>query len=139
MGELANCPRCNDLFVKGVRDFCQQCFKEEEHAFQTVYDFIKQRKNRQATVLQIVDATGIDEQFILKFVKEKRLRASQFPNLNYPCEKCGKGIDEGVLCKDCSSELVGDLQKQEEIDQVAEKNKQKESHTYVSYNKFKNK
>ncbi|WP_226037123.1 TIGR03826 family flagellar region protein [Aquibacillus saliphilus] len=141
MGELANCPNCNALFVQGIRDICQDCYKIEEQAFRTVYDFIKQRKNRQATIAQIVEATEVDEELIMKFVKEKRLRASQFPNLTYPCEKCGKGINDGILCGSCSSELVNDLQTQEKIDQVSARNKQQEqseSHTYVSYHKNRN-
>src|SRR5699024_11374641 len=87
MGELANCSRCNNVFVKTLRDICQQCYREEEEAFETVYRFLSQRKNREATLMEIVEATGVEEELVIKFIKEKRLRTSQFPKLAYPCEK----------------------------------------------------
>ncbi|MDL4839215.1 TIGR03826 family flagellar region protein [Aquibacillus rhizosphaerae] len=138
MGELANCPRCDALFVKGLRDICQDCFKKEELAFQTVYDYMKKRANRTATVMQIVEETEVEEDLIIKFVKEKRLRASQFPNLHYPCEKCGNPIIEGKLCGPCSKGLVTELNKQGEIDKVSQRNKaedKQKANTYYSVKK----
>src|SRR5690625_303533 len=107
MGELANCENCNAVFVKTVRNICQECFNEEEKAFEIVYRFLMRRKNRQATIMEIVDATGVEENLIIKFIKEKRLRTTQFPNLSYPCEKCGKPINTGKLCNDCSDDMIG--------------------------------
>ncbi|MCT2537249.1 hypothetical protein NC661_14580 [Aquibacillus koreensis] len=137
MGELANCPRCNALFVKGLRSVCENCFKEEEKKFQTVYDYLRPRKNRQATIPQIVDDTGVEEDYIYKFVKEKRLRVSQFPNLNFPCERCGKPIDDGKLCKSCADGLVSDLNQQAEVEQRNQKNKRERQQTYFSVRKDK--
>ncbi|QDP41285.1 TIGR03826 family flagellar region protein [Radiobacillus deserti] len=116
MAELSNCPRCDKLFVKGYRDICQDCYKQEEMDFQTVYAFMKQRKNREATVLDIVEATGVEETLILKFVKEQRLRTSQFPRLAYKCERCEREITEGNLCVKCTKELLGDIDFQERVD-----------------------
>ncbi|WP_371069784.1 TIGR03826 family flagellar region protein [Sediminibacillus sp. JSM 1682029] len=137
MGELMNCPRCGTLFVSGVRSICQDCYKEEERAYTTVYDFLRPRKNRQATIPEIVEATGVDEEIIFKFVKERRLRASQFPNLTYPCERCSTKISEGKLCHSCQTEMKSDLDEQKKLVEIAERNKQNvnETNTYYTVEK----
>lgn len=142
MPELANCSRCGAVFVKDIRDICHTCFKEEEKAFQIVYDFLKQRKNREATLIEIVEATGVEEDLIIKFIKEKRLRQSQFPKLAYPCNRCGKHITAGNLCEACSEELKHDLKMHEHEeamhDKLREQLKEKEK-TYFTLDKHKEK
>src|SRR5690625_4709170 len=105
MGELGNCERCGTVFAKTIRDICPVCYREEEKAFQKVYGFLTKRKNREATLKEIVAATEVDEDVIIKFMKENRLRASKFPKLAYPCDKCGVDIIEGRLCMMCSSQI----------------------------------
>lgn len=138
MAELANCKRCGDVFVTSFRDICQKCYKEEETAFQTVYRFLKERKNREATIIEIVEATGIEEELIIKFVKEKRLTPKLFPNLAYSCDRCGKDITTGTICSACTEELKQDLFKfeEEERQKIERKEKEKES-IYFSLNKHK--
>ncbi|EIJ80511.1 membrane protein [Bacillus methanolicus PB1] len=111
MGELANCPKCGEIFVKTqFRDICQKCWKEEEIAFETVYQFIRKRENRAATIQQVVEATGVEEELIFKFIRTGRLILTQFTNLGYPCDKCGKLIREGKLCETCIEVLRKELQ-----------------------------
>ena len=56
MSQLANCPRCNALFMKSsFQTVCVSCLKEEERAFETVYKFLKKQENRQSTMFQIVE------------------------------------------------------------------------------------
>src|SRR5690606_39269557 len=98
MGELANCPNCGALFVKGVRTVCNNCFKEEEEMFNKVYAYVRKKENRMATVTEVSEATGVEEKIIMKFVKEHRLHTVQFPNLSYNCDRCGNPIQEGKLC-----------------------------------------
>ncbi|GEM01723.1 flagellar operon protein TIGR03826 [Halolactibacillus halophilus] len=143
MADLANCSRCGNLFVKTTRDICQDCFNEEEKQFEIVYNFMKKRVNRQATIPEIVEATGVKEDLIIKFVKEKRLRTAQFPNLTYPCDRCGKDITEGRLCQACSNDLSGGLKHEHDIEQVKklneEREKEKANQTYVAVDKGRNK
>mgnify|MGYP001174086194 FL=1 len=139
MGELANCMNCNEVFVKTVRDICQKCYEAEEEAFEIVYRFLTKRKNRQATIMEIVEATGVEEDLIIKFVKEKRLRAADFPNLNYPCEKCGQPITTGRICEQCSSEMIKELKFQEEIEQQINQRKKAERDRENVYYSFKTK
>ena len=69
MGELANCPRCGKIFAKTkFRDVCQNCFQEEEKLFEKVYEFIRRKENRTATIEQVIEATGVDEDIIYKYI-----------------------------------------------------------------------
>lgn len=124
MGELANCATCDKIFVKVTRDICPDCIKEEDRLFEIVYNFIKKRENRQATIPEIVEATQVDEEVILQFVRDNRLRSTQFPNLSYPCERCGNPIVKGKLCENCTTDISADLRYQQEIEKVQRKNEE---------------
>jgi flagellar operon protein (TIGR03826 family) len=116
MAELANCQRCDKLFVKGVSSVCQDCRKEEERLFEKVYQFIRKKENRTATVPEVAAKTDVAEELIYKFVREGRLRPTIFPSLGYPCEQCATMIQKGKLCNSCQSSLVHDLEKAEQED-----------------------
>ncbi|MFI8688006.1 TIGR03826 family flagellar region protein [Rossellomorea sp. NPDC077527] len=126
MSEIINCPRCNAIFMRNkFRDVCDKCYKEEETMYETVYKFLKKRENRAATMDRVIEVTGVDEELLYKWVKKGRIQTRQFPNMGYPCDKCGKIIVTGRICSDCSSEIVNDL-KQFETEQEW-KNKSRES------------
>lgn len=135
MAELANCENCNRVFVKTMRTICPRCFEEEEKAFEIVYHFLRQRKNRQATLMEIVEATGVEEKLIIKFIKQQRLRTSQFPNLSYPCEKCGAPIQSGRICEECSKSIVREYKQQEYLEKL--KSEKEEVNTYYTLDKHK--
>src|SRR5690625_3487895 len=120
MAELANCSRCNNVFVKSVRNICHNCYQAEEEAFQTVYDFLKKRKNRQATVLDIVEATEVEEALVVKFIREGRLQTSNFPKLSYPCENCNQPIITGKYCTECSESILSEFKRLDDLDEKQE-------------------
>ena len=122
MTELANCTECNAVFVKVTRDICPKCYAKEEADFQKVYKFLTIRKNRKATIPEIVDATDVEEELIFKFIKQKRLRTSDFPSLTYPCESCDEPITEGRLCHACT---IGILEGLEEHEQSVERERRR--------------
>lgn len=136
MAELANCSRCGTVFVKSIRDICQECYKKEEADFQIVYEFLKQQKNRQATITEIVEETEVAEELIIKFVKDKRLTPKDFPMLAYPCERCGKDIRRGKICSTCTDELKQDLAAVVEEDKKREE-REKQQDIYFTMNKHK--
>ncbi|EWG11482.1 TIGR03826 family flagellar region protein [Cytobacillus firmus] len=140
MPELSNCPKCDSIFVKTqFRDVCQDCWKEEEKDFETVYQFIRKRENRTATMIQVVEATGIEEDLILKFIRSGKLKLAQFPNLGYPCEKCGVSIREGKICKSCAGELRKSLQEftAEEERRIEMAKREKQGTYFVVDGKYK--
>ncbi|MGG5255325.1 TIGR03826 family flagellar region protein [Neobacillus sp. SM06] len=111
MEELVNCPNCNEIFVKSkFRDVCPKCWKQEEEDYNTVYQFMRKRENRAATIEQVVRQTGVKEELVLKFIKKGRIQITHFPNLGYPCDRCGRIIRTGKLCENCTAELREDLQ-----------------------------
>lgn len=137
MGNLANCSRCNGLFVKGTSSVCPECKKAEEKDFQTVYAYLRKKVNRTATVSQIEEGTGVSERQIRQFVKQKRLHPAQFPNLDYGCEKCGSPIREDRLCASCKESLEKELQTQERNEALEarkeEREREKNNRTYYSW------
>lgn len=137
MAELANCINCDAVYVKKLRNVCQKCYEEEEKAFEVVYRFLLPRKNREATMIDIVEATGVKEKLIIKFIREKRLLTSEFPMLAYGCERCGGNIVTGNICTDCSQELREELDKFEEDSERSTKRKLEEEQidVYYTFNK----
>ena len=134
MGELSNCPKCNSLFVKTqFRPVCDACYKKEEAAYETVFKFLRKRDNRKALLHEVVEATGVDEDLILKFIRNGRIQLSNFPNLGYPCDKCGKVIREDRLCESCKTDINKQLNQMDQVEKISERNKKQENQsTYYS-------
>ena len=100
--EVINCPNCGKIFVKtGVR-LCPDCLDLENEQEHKVTEYV--RDNRQATVKQIVDATGVPEKIIMRMVKDGRFKESDLP-IKFPCENCGAMITQGRFCRMCSEEM----------------------------------
>ncbi|WP_257350262.1 TIGR03826 family flagellar region protein [Pseudalkalibacillus decolorationis] len=117
MAELANCPQCNRIFVKNYHVVCDTCYKEEEEMFDKVYKFIRKKANREASLWEVYEATGVPEKVIIRFVKEGRIRANQLPNISYPCESCGLNINDGRICNSCKKRMNSDLRTHDHLTQ----------------------
>lgn len=110
--KLSNCTRCGKLYVKdSIRDICMDCLWEEEEAFEKVREFLKKRENRTASMSQVVEKTGVEEKQILKWIRSGRLRVINFPNLQYPCENCGRPIKSGRFCDRCRKGFKVELER----------------------------
>lgn len=128
MGELANCPNCDTLFVQTqFRSVCDKCHKEEEKKYETVYAFLRKRENRKALLDEVVEGTGVSRDLILKFIRNGRIQLSSFPNLGYPCEKCGTLIRSDRLCGSCSNDIKKQLHHVDLEAQISERNKRQSS------------
>ena len=132
MPELDNCPKCGRIYVRNLRGMCDACRKEDDQLFDKVYQFVKKRQNRTATMMQIVEATGVPEETIMRFVKEGRLKPAQFPNLGYPCERCGAVIQSGKLCPNCAGNLELDLKQYEYEEERKRQIEEREKRTYFT-------
>lgn len=136
MGELRNCPRCNDFFnYNGVREVCAKCAAKEEEQYEEVYRFLRRRENRAATVERIVEAIGVEEELLHKWVRKGRLQPALFPNLGYPCDNCGRLTTVGKLCDNCQKELKNSLRKFDASQEFREAVKKSEQATYLSERK----
>lgn len=134
MPDLVNCANCGKIMVANqFRDICQDCYKEEENQFNIVYKYMRKRENRAATKQQVVEATSVSEELLLKFIKNGRIQVKQFPNLGYPCDKCGTIIQTGKLCANCAAELKKEIALYEKEEQRKEElHKLENQRTYLS-------
>ncbi|WP_088070578.1 TIGR03826 family flagellar region protein [Gottfriedia luciferensis] len=138
MGELRNCPNCNSLFLKtNLRDVCENCYKTEQKQFDVVYNFIRKSENRMATMDQIVTATDVDEDLIIKWIRSGKLRVAGLPNLGYPCDSCGTLIQKGSVCPNCATNIKQDLYKAEEEKRRIQELRKKDRTYFLEGNKRK--
>jgi flagellar operon protein (TIGR03826 family) len=98
---------CGRVFVRTVRPICPACHQEIEAQYKKVYDYLRKKENRQATIYEVSENTGVTVARIKEFIREGRLQLSQFPNMGYPCESCGAIIREGRLCEPCRKKFHG--------------------------------
>ncbi|SDH19403.1 flagellar operon protein TIGR03826 [Alteribacillus persepolensis] len=132
MEHLKNCPRCGRLFVKSLRAICNDCHRAIEEKFQKVYAYMRKQKNRSATMMRVVEATGVEKEDISQFIKEGRLHIQQFPNLEYPCESCGKGIRAGRICQVCKDDIENGL-KAETVAKDQKEREEQEKKRHLTY------
>lgn len=111
INQLANCPKCGKLFVKGIRDICPACWQLEEKAFVKVVTYLRDPQHKGATIYEASEATGVSVQLITKFIRQGRISLKQYPDLGYPCEACGQLTKDGNLCSDCRTKFTSSVQK----------------------------
>jgi flagellar operon protein (TIGR03826 family) len=110
MGNIDNCPKCGALYmINPARDTCEKCYREEEKLFEVVSTFLRKKDKRSATMATIIEETGTEETLLRKWMMKGRFQLANFPNLNYPCTRCGTFIQQGKLCDSCLKELRNDL------------------------------
>ena len=104
MAELRNCSQCGQVYAYLGRNLCPRCLEKEEEEFKVVRSFIREHSG--ATITETAEATGVDEQKILRFLREGRLisRGLQASS-TLECERCGRVLSEGRYCRDCREEL----------------------------------
>lgn len=131
MGELKNCPSCGEFFnYTGIRDVCNKCAMNEEKLYEDVYRFLRKRENRAANVERIVEATGVEETLLHKWVRKGRLQPAMFPNLGYPCDNCGRLTNTGKLCANCTADIKNGLRQLDAAIEFREKVSKQDSGTY---------
>lgn len=116
LGNLANCTRCETLFVKAVRDICPKCHQDVENEYDKVVKFLRKRENRGSNIHQVKEGTGVSIRQITKFIKEGRISIDGNPNLGYPCENCGNLVRSNNLCDDCAKGLKHEIEQQLDLD-----------------------
>lgn len=123
LGKLANCSRCDALFVQAARDICPKCYQIVEQEYELCAKFLRKRENRGSTIYQVSEATGVSVKQITKFIKEGRISVEGNPHLGYPCESCGTLIRKGNICESCmralKHDITQDLDVEERLEQAA--------------------
>lgn len=119
--KLDNCKICGRLFIKDHIDCCLDCFKEMELEFERVTNFLKNERNREATVEKVSKATNVSIKQITNFILDGRIYADDYPNLGYPCAYCGKLIKKQLLCNSCFENLSKDIVRSLKEDEFVER------------------
>ncbi|MGI5921536.1 MAG: TIGR03826 family flagellar region protein [Syntrophomonadaceae bacterium] len=105
-GDLRNCPQCGRLFAYQGKNLCQKCLEKEDDEYIIVRRYVRDHPG--ASVFEVADATGVDEQDILRFLKDGLLHSRGF-SASLECEGCGKRISEGRFCDSCRARLGAEL------------------------------
>ncbi|KNZ70093.1 flagellar protein [Thermincola ferriacetica] len=106
MGELRNCPKCGKVFVMVNRNLCPDCVREEEEKFEQVRSYLK--KYPGATVEQIAEKFDVEENVILRWLREGRIQDAHL-EFKLTCQRCGAPIRIGTLCSRCAQELTSEM------------------------------
>jgi flagellar operon protein (TIGR03826 family) len=96
---LDNCPDCGKLYVRSRIDLCPDCIKRIESDITRTVSYL--REHPQSTIYQVSEAIGLSVSKITKFILKKRISLDDFPNMDYPCERCGTMIRENRVCVPC--------------------------------------
>ncbi len=102
----------------------------EEKMYEEVYRFLRKRENRAANIERIVEATGVTEDLLHRWVRKGRLQPALFPNLGYPCDKCGALTASGKLCVKCTDEIKKDLNTIEAAQELRDAMNEQDQRTY---------
>ncbi|MDF2534995.1 MAG: hypothetical protein K0R18_1154 [Bacillales bacterium] len=138
MNQLESCPRCDKIFVRTkMRDICEECFKKDYEYLQTVLNFLRKRTNRTASLKEICEKTSVDIEYIERFIQTGKIKVADFPNLGYPCKKCGALIKDGTICIKCREEMNDELRsfakEQERQKEIEERNKKLQQNHQATY------
>jgi flagellar operon protein (TIGR03826 family) len=103
---LRNCSICGRVFAYKGRDICSKCLEKEDGDYAIVRRYVRDHPG--ASVPEIAEATKIDEEKILQFIRDGRLvrRSSNYTTL---CQRCGKAIPGGKYCENCLRELGAEI------------------------------
>ena len=103
---VLSCKICGRIFQSMGASYCPVCAEEMDKAFTLVKEYLYSHEN--ATVLDIVEATGVTEKFVLYFLKEGRLNVEE-TDASLRCEDCGRPIPSGRYCSTCREKLANAL------------------------------
>ena len=99
---LKNCPICGRVYAYQGRNMCNKCLEKEDDDYAIVRRYV--RDNPGASVAEVAEATEIDEEKILQFLRDGRL-VTKGMRYTTMCERCGKTISSGKFCDSCLKQL----------------------------------
>lgn len=104
MSQLKNCPKCGRLYTYVNRFLCPACIEEEEQEFEQIKEYIYSHPG--ANTIEVAAATDIDEDKIVKFIRQGRLQSEGLAiAAQLTCDVCGVEIESGNLCPDCADKM----------------------------------
>lgn len=133
MMELINCKECGRLFSSSGPKICPDCRQSEEEKFDLVKEYLWENPN--STVKKVAEATGVEEDLIIKFMRNGRLDSEGLMiDYNLECKRCGAEIKSGLLCSSCRSKMISDFN---QGDEPEKKEKKKDNQEMFLKDRFK--
>ncbi|MFW5749412.1 MAG: flagellar protein [Halanaerobium sp.] len=130
--ELINCKECGKLFSSSGQKVCPDCLQGEEEKFEIVKEYLWEHPN--STVKKVSEDTGVEEELIIKFMREDRLAAEGLlVDYKLKCKRCGTEIKTGLFCESCRTKMISDFNQNQE----AEEEKKKSSQEMFLKDRFK--
>ncbi|ODM27318.1 MerR family transcriptional regulator [Clostridium sp. Bc-iso-3] len=109
MPDVRNCRRCGRLFnYIGGRPICHDCKRQDDEEFKKVKEYLYEHPK--ASIIEVSNALEISVPKIKGYLREGRLEiVGGDGNVVLECERCGKSINTGRFCNECSRELTDGL------------------------------
>ena len=129
--QLGNCPRCKKLYLR-IRDICDECYQKQEDDYLKAASYLRDFPG--STIQDVSDETGVSIAQIRYFIQIGRIVAGHFPNLTYPCATCGKPIQAGKICKNCTArynQLSNNVE--DKSSEIGQPSNDKNSRGYIKY------
>lgn len=111
---IGNCPSCGALYMPNPRGVCPKCAALEDSQYETVKAYLK--SNPEARLEEVAEATGIEGQIIMRFIRSGRLVVVQPQGFGLTCERCGKAIATGVVCAECAAAMTREIRSVTKVD-----------------------
>mgnify|MGYP002625910961 CR=1 FL=1 len=100
--KLRNCKGCGKLFMSRGVPFCVDCLDKQAEDEKRIIQYVSD--NPLCTIIEIVNALGINENIVRRLIEEGRLIQAGI-DYKYPCSKCGEPIASGQYCDKCAKKL----------------------------------
>ncbi|MDD2620903.1 MAG: hypothetical protein PHC92_09580 [Syntrophomonadaceae bacterium] len=107
MANLRNCSKCGNIFPYQGRNICGKCVQKEEDEFQLVRKYVRDHPG--VGVLEVAEATKVEEDKILQFLRDGRLQSKGLTS-SLVCERCGIIINNGRWCDKCTQQVKAEIQ-----------------------------
>ena len=119
--QFKRCKLCGRIFQGRVSEYCEECLRKMDEKFIKVRNYLYEYPN--ATVMEVVEETGVDEETILRLLEDGRLQMRDVRGM-LRCEKCGRPIQGGRLCENCKRSVNSLLERSARIAEREKRAKQ---------------
>ena len=106
--QFKRCKICGKIFQGRMSEYCEECLRSMDEKFVRVRDYLYEKPN--ATVMEVVEETGVDEETITLLLQDGRLQMRDTRGM-LRCEKCGRPIQGGRLCENCRRSMSSLLER----------------------------
>lgn len=105
--DIKTCRTCGKIFQFRGNYQCQECVRAADEKFVTVRNYMFD--NPSANMQEICDTCDVDEEVVLRWIREGRLIVHEDGAPLLKCMSCGRAIHAGRYCLDCSRNVESQI------------------------------